>query len=262
VRRLVLYLVSTLVLLGGAAGALWVTLPDPAQLAHRDPRTTAVIEQRRHEAQVARRAFQLRQRWVPLDRISPRLLDAVVLSEDARFYRHGAFDWREVQAAAGESLASGRPLRGASTLSQQLAKNLWLGTERTAWRKVREAVLALKLERALSKRRILTLYLGVAEWGDGVFGAEAAAREHFGVPAAALTAAQSALLAAMLPAPRRADLTHPPRWLGRRARHLLDLMLEADRIDAAEHTHASAELERWLSGMAGGAGEDEPPEDP
>ena len=256
-RRLALLLTTTAVVVALAVAGLWLSLPDPAAVATRNPRTTAVIEQRRAEASAARRRFHLRQAWVGLDRVSPRLVQAVLVSEDAAFYAHGAFDWHEVSAAADESLRSGRALRGASTITQQLAKNLWLGTERSAWRKAREAVLAVKLERSLSKRRILTLYLNVAEWGDGVFGAEAAARARFGVAAVDLSCAQAALLAAMLPAPRRADLGRPSRWLARRSRRVLDRMLAARRIDAAEHARASAELERYL---AGAAGEDEEPD--
>ncbi len=257
-RRLALLLAATAGALGLALAALWITLPDPTIYSSRNPRTTAVIEQRRAEAAAARRGFRLRHAWVGLDRISPRLVQAVLLSEDASFYAHGAFDWREMEAAADESLRSGRALRGASTITQQLAKNLWLGTERSAWRKAREAVLAVKLERRLPKRRILALYLNVAEWGDGVFGAEAGARARFGVPAADLSCAQAALLAAMLPAPRKADLGHPSRWLARRSRRVLDRMLAARRIDAGEHAHASAELERYLTGASG---EEEAPED-
>jgi monofunctional biosynthetic peptidoglycan transglycosylase len=258
VRHFLLLIVATVTLAAAAVGALWAFLPDPGPLAATNPRTTAVIEQRRAEARAAHHAFRPRQSWVPLERISPRLVQAVLVSEDASFYVHGPFDWHEIGVAADQSLRSGRTLRGASTLTQQLAKNLWLGTQRSAWRKAREAVLAVKLERALSKRRILALYLNVAEWGPGVFGAEAAARERFGVAAADLSTAQASLLAAMLPAPRRADLAHPSRWLARRSRRVLDRLLEAGRIDAGEHAHASAELERRLSGASG---DEEPPED-
>jgi monofunctional biosynthetic peptidoglycan transglycosylase len=251
VRRALATIGLTSIALAVAIAGLWVALPDPSSVAAKNPRTTAVIEQRRAEARAAGRSFSPRRTWVPLERISPRLVDAVLLSEDARFYAHGAFDWREVKVAAGESLESGRALRGASTLTQQLAKNLWLGTERSAWRKAKEAVLAVKLEGAVRKRRILALYLNVAEWGDGVFGAEAAARARFERSAAELTTAQAALLAAMLPAPRRADLARPQRWLARRSRHVLDLLRNARRIDDLEHARASAELERLLSGANG-----------
>jgi monofunctional glycosyltransferase len=255
VRRTVLLAAATALATGALVAGLWLTLPDPSAVRTRNPRTTAVIEQRRAEALARRSAFRPRQSWVGLDRISPALVEAVLASEDARFFAHGAFDWTEVGAAADDSLRAGRALRGASTLSQQLAKNLWLGTERTPWRKAKEAVLAVKLERVVPKRRILALYLNVAEWGDGVFGAEAAARARFGTAASDLSPAQGALLAAMLPAPRRADLAHPSVGLTRRARRILDRLLEAGKLDPLAHAHASAELERYLIG-AGGAADD------
>ena len=265
-RRAAYLLCASLAALAAALVLLWVALPDPAGFARNNPPRTAVMQQRIDEARSAGRALRPRQRWVPLERISPWLVQAVLVSEDARFYGHGAFDWVEVSAAAEDSVWRGRPLRGASTLSQQLAKNLWLGTERTPWRKVKEAVLAVKVERRLPKRRILALYLNVAEWGNGVFGAEAAARSHFERSAADLTPAQAALLAAMLPAPRRADLDRPSRWLARRARLVLDRMRQAGRLGGEAHVAARSELERLLRGRVaedtpeGGEGEpDEPP---
>jgi monofunctional biosynthetic peptidoglycan transglycosylase len=259
VRRALFLAAATALGGAGLVAVLWLTLPDPAAVRTKNPRTTAVIEQRRAEALERRRAFRPRQSWVGLDRISPALVDAVIVSEDARFFAHGAFDWTEVEAAADESLRAGRALRGASTLTQQLAKNLWLGTERTAWRKAKEALLAVKLERTVPKRRILALYLNVAEWGEGVFGAEAAARARFGQAASDLSPAQGALLAAMLPAPRRADLAHPSRGLARRARRILDRLLAAGKLDPLAHAHASAELERYLAGEAVAG---EPPDEP
>ncbi len=240
---------GTVAALGAAAlAASWVALPGVGWLASRNPRTTALIEQRRRESRRAGRPGPPDLRFVPLERMAPRLAEAVVLSEDAAFFGHAGFDIREIRKALAESVEKGRLGRGASTITQQLAKNLFLGTERTLTRKLKEAVLAGKLERALGKRRILALYLNVVEWGDGVFGADAAARTRFGVSSSELTTAQAALLAAMLPAPRRADLHHPAPWLRRRARRVVDLLLQYGAIDPDEHRHASAELERMLMG--------------
>jgi monofunctional biosynthetic peptidoglycan transglycosylase len=245
----------------GVLGALllWRSLPDPAPLATRPPPTTALIEQRRAEATRDGRPFRPDYRPVNLDRISPRLVRAVLASEDASFWGHAGFDWDEMQKAAEQNWKAGHTVRGASTITQQLAKNLWLGTERSYLRKIREALLAVKLERTLPKRRILTLYLDVAEWGNGVFGAEAAARHWFHVGARDLSTAQAATLAAMLPAPRRASLSPAPRWLARKARRILGLLERNGTVPPGEVAQARADLERILAGSA--AGDEEPPED-
>ncbi len=242
---------------------LWRSLPDVEPLATRAPPSTALMEQRRAEATATGKAFRPDYRPVSLDRISPRLVRAVVASEDASFFGHAGFDWDEIKNAAEQNWKAGRTVRGASTITQQLAKNLWLGTERSYLRKLREALLAVKLERSLSKKRILTLYLDVAEWGNGVFGAEAAARRWFGVGARDLSAAQSATLAAMLPAPRRAALAPAPRWLARKARRILGLLERNGTVPAAEAGAARAELERILGGPAPAPGEpeEEPPQE-
>ena len=147
--------------------------------------------------------LRLQQTWVPYDRISIHLKRAVVVAEDAKFLDHEGFDWEAIQEAFVKNQRKGRVVAGASTISQQLAKNLFLSGERSWLRKGQEAIITWMLEQTMSKRRILELYLNVAEWGDGVFGAEAAARHHFGISAAALNAEQGAWLAAILPSPRR-----------------------------------------------------------
>jgi monofunctional biosynthetic peptidoglycan transglycosylase len=146
---------------------------------------------------------RLRHTWVPYHRISEHLKRAVVAAEDAKFLDHEGFDWEAIQQAMEKNERRGRVVAGASTITQQLAKNLFLSGSRSWMRKGQEAAITWMMERMLSKRRILELYLNVAEWGDGVFGAEAAARHHFGVPAAALSPEQALWLAAILPSPRR-----------------------------------------------------------
>jgi monofunctional biosynthetic peptidoglycan transglycosylase len=255
-RRLVRgALIALLALVAGLA-TLWFALPDPAAWARANPTTTALIEQRRAEARAAGRRFQPSIRWIPLEQISRRLVDAVVASEDAKFFGHGGFDWEALRSAFRHNLARGRYARGASTITQQLAKNLYLGTEKSLLRKGREALLSAKLERRLDKRRILALYLNVAEWGDGVFGADAGARRHFGTGAASLTTAQAVVLAAMLPAPRRASLSPAPAWLAARSRGLLARLLDEQVVAPAEHEIARAELERYL-GRAPEPGDEE-----
>ena len=259
-KRRVLVAAALLAAGSAAAAGLWASLPDVSGLASRTPRTTALVEQRRAEARQRGRPFEPDLRPVPLERISPRLAEAVVLSEDASFFGHAGFDWREIRNAAEQNLRARRTVRGASTITQQLAKNLYLGTERSYARKVKEAVLAAKMERALSKRRILSLYLNAVEWGPAVFGAEAAARRWFGVSASELDAAQSATLAAMLPAPRRATLSPAAPWLARRARRVLGLLRQTGKIEDDEYTEAAAELERLL-GEPPPSDDAEPPED-
>ena len=231
---------------------LWFTLPDVEHLARRNPTSTALIEQRRAEAAETGRRFAPRQRWIALDRVSPRVVHAVILSEDAKFFGHEGFDWEAIRDAAERGVEQGRFSRGGSTITQQLAKNLYLGTERTLSRKVKEALLAAKLERALSKRRILALYLNVAEWAPGTFGVEAASQRWFGCSASQLSTAQAAILASMLPAPRKASLGPAPRWLARRAHRCVARMRAAGRIDAAEQAWARAEVDRLLAGSGPG----------
>lgn len=256
-------ILTGVVLTLAAAGlsAMWVLLPDPAPLARGVPRTTALIEQRRAEARARRRVFTPQRTWISLDRIPRHVREAVLLSEDARFFEHEGIDWDATREAAEADLAKGRIARGGSTITQQLAKNLWLGTEQSLSRKAKEAVLAWKLERALPKARILALYLNVVELGNGVFGIEAGARAHFGVSASDLSVAQGVVLASLLPAPRKVDLAEPSTWLKRRSRRLLDRMAEAGKLTAEQHEHASAELERILAGPRPSGDEDEPPAD-
>ena len=148
---------------------------------------------------------KIRHSWVPYNRISEHLKRAVVAAEDAKFLDHEGFDWDAIQKAILKNEERGKVVAGASTITQQLSKNLFLSGSRSWLRKAQEAAITWMMERTLSKRRILEMYLNVAVWGEGVFGAEAAARHHFGIPASALTAEQGAYLAAILPSPRKYD---------------------------------------------------------
>jgi len=168
-----------------------------------EPASTAFMQARAERLREKDAGAKLAQRWVPYERISSQLKRAVVAAEDAKFVGHEGFDWEAISKAMEKNEKKGRVVSGASTISQQLAKNLFLSGERSWLRKGQEAVITWMLETTLSKRRILELYLNFAEWGEGVFGAEAAARYHFGVNAAALNAPQAAFLAVILPSPRR-----------------------------------------------------------
>jgi len=167
------------------------------------PASTAFMDRSLHALQDKDPKARFRRQWVPYERISVNLKRAVIAAEDARFLDHEGFDWEMIQKALAKNEKRGHVVAGASTISQQLAKNLFLSGERSWLRKGQEAIITWMLEDVLSKQRILELYLNLAEWGEGVFGAEAAARYHFGVPASALTAEQAAWLAVILPSPRR-----------------------------------------------------------
>jgi len=168
-----------------------------------NPFTTGVQAQRRIEALSAGKAYQKKRTFTPLNRISPALQHAVIAAEDGRFFTHRGVDWVEVQRVLDEDREPGDAPRGASTITQQLVKNLFFTTHRSWLRKGVEMTLAPAADLILGKRRTLELYLNVVEWGPGVFGAEAAARAWYGVSAASLTRDQAARLAAILPAPRR-----------------------------------------------------------
>jgi monofunctional biosynthetic peptidoglycan transglycosylase len=177
------------------AHVLWWRSYEPEQSAF----MAARVEQMRAKDPKAKLAHQ----WVPYEQISTQLKRAVVAAEDAKFTDHEGFDWEAISKAIEKNERRGKVVSGASTISQQLAKNLFLSGSRSWLRKGQEAIITWMLETALSKRRILELYLNFAEWGDGVFGAEAAARHHFGARAATLGANQAAFLASILPSPRR-----------------------------------------------------------
>ncbi|MDN5943351.1 MAG: monofunctional biosynthetic peptidoglycan transglycosylase, partial [Nitrospira sp.] len=204
--RVTAFLIIGLCLLVGAALFFWLlAMPDVSSLRATNPTVTALIETRQAQAKAKGRTIERHWTWVPLSRISPSLRQAVVAAEDSSFFIHEGFDWEGIKAAAKHNLEAGEFKRGGSTITQQLAKNLYLSPERSLFRKAREALITRSLEQHLTKERILELYLNVAEWGQGVYGAEAATRHHFQKSARDLTADEAAWLAAILPAPRRYD---------------------------------------------------------
>ncbi|MGE5413052.1 MAG: monofunctional biosynthetic peptidoglycan transglycosylase [Syntrophomonadaceae bacterium] len=221
IRRLALVLLAAAL---GAAVLFWATLPDVRPLARSWPVTTAFMERRK--ADLARRGESPLLEWtpVPLARISPELQRAVVVAEDARFFEHEGVDWEALRGAMEKNWEKGKLKVGGSTITQQLAKNLYLSPARTPWRKLRELAIARRLERELPKKRILELYLNVIEFGRRTFGAEAAARRYFGESAKDLSREQAATLAAMIPSPRIYDLKRHPDRVKRRAERILKWM--------------------------------------
>jgi monofunctional glycosyltransferase len=226
----------------GAAGAVWWTLPDVRPLARTNPETTAFIELRRAAARQHKKTFQLRWTWRRLSEISPYLRHAVINAEDARFWQHEGVDWEAVRDAAEHNWEERRLARGASTITQQLAKNLYLSPSRNPLRKLRELLIAHRLEEHLTKKRLLEIYLNIAEWGDGVFGAEAAARRWFGRPADQLSPAQAARLAVALPSPKRFSPDTRSPALDRKAERLLRAMRGDRLISRTQFERAMAEV--------------------
>jgi len=231
IRRILLRIVLGSVLLlvlppSGLALYWWLTFPDVKGLATVHPATTALIEARLAEARAQNPDAEPSRVWVPLAEIAPALQHAVIVSEDASFYFHDGFDWEGIREAALRNVEAGQLKRGGSTLTQQLAKNLYLSSDKTLLRKANEALITYALERALTKKRILELYLNVVEWGKGVHGAEAAARHHFGKHAGDLSPEEAALLAAMLPSPRTYDPLKVTHYLSVRQQQILRLMEE------------------------------------
>lgn len=189
-----------------------------------NPESTAFMRSRLEILREDDPKARLRQQWVPYQRISGHLKRAMVAAEDAKFIEHSGFDWDGIQKAYEKNLREGEIVAGGSTITQQLAKNLFFSGERAWWRKVQEAVVAVMLETIMSKRRILEIYLNVIEWGEGVFGAEAAARYHYGTSAAGLGAEQAARLAAVVPSPRRYGPGSNTAYLQRRTQTILARM--------------------------------------
>ena len=179
----------------------WLTWPDVAALARKNPPTTAFIERYRARQRAAGRDDRVQRVWVPHGAIASGLKRAVLVGEDINFFSHRGFDLGEIRIAVTKAIEDGAPPRGASTITQQLAKNLWLSPSRSPLRKLEEAILTWQLERTLPKRRIFELYLNVVEFGPAVYGVEAASRRYFGKSASAVADDEAAELAASLPSP-------------------------------------------------------------
>lgn len=210
-------LVLLVALLMGGDIARYAVWPPVATLGKQNPAVTSFMEYRQGQWARQGRGPSYRQTWVGLGNISHNLVLAVTIAEDDKFWQHEGFDLDGMEDAFLRNIEEGRIAAGGSTITQQLAKNLWFTPEKSLSRKAKEAIMAWRLERELSKKRILELYLNVVEWGDGVFGAEAAARHHFGKSAAALTSWEAARLAAVLPNPLRWSPTGTSRGVQVRA---------------------------------------------
>ncbi len=202
----------------------WLTLPDVRPLKTQTPTSTAFMRMRSAEALRAGKSPAYQQRFVRYSRISPSLVRAVLLAEDAGFWGHEGVDWDEIRASLERNIDRGEFSRGASTITQQLAKNLYLSPSKNPYRKLSEWLIARRLEAELSKQRILELYLNLIEWGDGIWGVEAAAQRYFGISASELSVEQSALLAGAIINPRVYSPARPNARLLRRQQIILGRM--------------------------------------
>lgn len=228
-----------------AADLIWYSvIVDVHQFKNKNPKKTAFMKYREKQWKETERKVKIKQIWIPLKSISPDMRKAVVVAEDGKFWQHDGFDFDAMRNAIEKNLEKRKMAVGASTITMQLAKNLFLSPSKTPVRKINEAILTWRIERELTKKRILELYLNCAEWGDGIFGIEAASRTYFHHSASSLNRKESALLAAVLPNPIRFNPLKNTRFLARRSR-LIRKALGGD-VGAALALHKS-DLIRELS---------------
>ncbi len=213
--------------------AFYLVYPDVSRLKRERPGKTSFMEYRERQWQREGVKRQVRQQWVPLVRISPYAVKAVIIAEDDKFWAHEGFDFEAIQEAIEKDIKRAKFKAGGSTISQQLAKNLCLTPSKNPLRKLKEAILTWRLERSLSKRRIIEIYLNIAEWGDGLFGIEAASRHYFGKSAADLTAQEAARLAVVLPSPLRYHPVRGGRYVENRAETIYRIMVRRGIVISA-----------------------------
>jgi monofunctional biosynthetic peptidoglycan transglycosylase len=178
-------------------------MPNVSRLKKENPKKTALMEYREKEWKISGKKYRINQQWVLLSQVSPCLMKAVLIAEDDKFWRHKGFDYEAIKEAIEKDLKAKRFKLGGSTISQQLVKNLYLSPSKNPFRKIIEVLITWKMERVLSKKRILEIYLNVVEWGEGIFGIEAASRHYYNKPASALDPEEASRLAAVLPNPRK-----------------------------------------------------------
>ena len=222
VKKIILLLLSAILFYIG----IYFIVPDVSKLKKENPQKTSFMEFREKEGRDKGRPWHLQTHWVPLSRISPYLIKAVIIAEDDKFWTHEGFDFEAIQKAMEKDLKAGKFKVGGSTISQQLAKNLYLSPSKNVLRKLKEAILTWRIERNLKKKRIIEIYLNVVEWGEGIFGIEAAAHHYFNKSAAALGPEEAARLAAILPNPRKLNPSGNSRYVARRAGVIQNIMLK------------------------------------
>jgi monofunctional biosynthetic peptidoglycan transglycosylase len=205
-------------------------VPDLSKLKKEKPRKTALMEFRVQESKKRGKPFRIYQTWVPLSKISPFLVKAVLIAEDDKFWNHEGFDYEAIQEALERDMKARKLKFGGSTISQQLARNLYLSPEKSLVRKLREAFITWRMEKILTKRRILELYLNLVEWGEGIFGVEAASRHYYGKPSFELTPQEASRLAAVLPNPRKYHPVGDQRYVVNRSIVIYQMMIQRGMI--------------------------------
>jgi len=243
-----LFLLILLSLLGCIA--FYSVYPDIARLKRKNPGKTAFMEYREREWRSKGKTIKIQRKWMSYSHISPYVIKAVIISEDDKFWSHRGFDLDAIEKALEKDLEEGKFKFGGSTISQQLVKNLYLSPSKSPSRKLAEAVITWRMERTLSKRRILELYLNVAEWGEGVFGVDAAALAYFGKPASTLGPEEASRLAAVLPNPRRYKANGSTPFVEKRARLIYRIMVRRG-IVVEEYEEAAHQDEKELPPPSG-----------
>jgi monofunctional biosynthetic peptidoglycan transglycosylase len=221
-KRLLLFL---LIVSAGITIAYLTLVPDISKLKKKNPPKTSLMEYRYEEWQRKGKKYRIKQIWVPLSSISPYLIKAVLISEDDKFWRHEGFDYEAMKKAIEKDIKAGKFKFGGSTISQQLTKNLYLSPSKNPIRKLREAIITWRMEKVLRKKRILEIYLNVVEWGEGIFGIEAAARHYYGKSASELSPEEAARLAAVLPNPRKYGPLGDSRYVVNRSNLIYSIMV-------------------------------------
>jgi monofunctional biosynthetic peptidoglycan transglycosylase len=201
-------------------------MPDLSKLKKENPKKTALMEYRERAYKEKKKRYRMDQSWVPLSKISPYLIKAVLIAEDDKFWRHEGFDVEAVQKAIERDIKAKKFKFGGSTITQQLARNLYLSPEKSLVRKICEAIITWKMEKVLPKKRILELYLNVAEWGEGIFGVDAASRSYYGKPSSELTPEEAARLASVLPNPRKYNPVGNQRYVINRSNLIYSIMIQ------------------------------------
>lgn len=243
IKKLLLWIVIGVpAVVAGGAFVVYLGLPDVGNLESRNPRSTALMLQRFREAKDANKELVIRQQWVSFEQIPKLLKDTIRVTEDAAFYQHEGVDLNELKAAIKKNWQKGEYARGASTITQQLAKNIYLTTDKSIIRKIKELLITRRLEKQLSKKRIFDLYLNVIEFGPGIFGVQAASRHYFGKNVSRLNLEEMVRLTAVIPKPLNETPIRNSSWVKWKAGWILDTLLRYKYISNAEYRAAKSKF--------------------